>query len=104
MAVALSSRQIGYARQLCRTRICVKRSSAVRTRGAPEQCCSSGLKAPLHWRPKMLKTNQGMTGKADVMAKGQVRSNKEARKPKAKAPKKTNASNTSRKISGIGKA
>ena len=36
------------------------------------------------------------------MAKGQVRSNKEARKPKAKPPKKTNASNpTTRKLLGI---
>jgi hypothetical protein len=31
------------------------------------------------------------------MAKGQVRSNKEARKPKAKAPKKLNASALSKK-------
>lgn len=31
------------------------------------------------------------------MAKGQVRSTKEARKPKAKGPKKTNASNPSKK-------
>ena len=38
------------------------------------------------------------------MAKGQLRSNREARKPKAKAPKKTIASNTSRKAPGIGKA
>ena len=38
------------------------------------------------------------------MAKGQVRSNKEARKPKAKAPKKTNASTPSRKTLGISKA
>lgn len=35
------------------------------------------------------------------MAKGQVRSNKEARKPKAKPQKKTNASNPSRKLLGI---
>jgi hypothetical protein len=31
------------------------------------------------------------------MAKGQVRSSREARKPKAKPPKKTNASNPSMK-------
>ncbi len=31
------------------------------------------------------------------MAKGQIRSNKEARKPKSKGAKKTNASNPSRK-------
>jgi hypothetical protein len=35
------------------------------------------------------------------MAKGQKRSNKEARKPKAKAPKKSNASQPSRKLLGI---
>lgn len=35
------------------------------------------------------------------MAKGQKKSNKEVRKPKAKAPKKTNASQPSRKIMGI---
>jgi hypothetical protein len=35
------------------------------------------------------------------MAKGQMRSNKEARKPKAKAPKKSNVSNHSNK--GIGR-
>lgn len=38
------------------------------------------------------------------MAKGQVRSNKDARKPKAKAPKKTNVSKPSRKTLGISKA
>lgn len=36
------------------------------------------------------------------MAKGQMRSNKEARKPKAKAPKKGNASQPSKKPFGIG--
>ena len=36
------------------------------------------------------------------MAKGQMRSTKEARKPKAAAPKKNNAANPSRK--GIGRA
>lgn len=36
------------------------------------------------------------------MAKGQMRSTKEPRKPKAKGPKKSNASNPSRK--GIGRA
>jgi hypothetical protein len=36
------------------------------------------------------------------MAKGQKRSNKEARKPKAKAPKKSNASQPSKKLLGIG--
>ena len=35
------------------------------------------------------------------MAKGQKRSNKEARKPMAKEPKKTNASQMSRKLMGI---
>jgi len=35
------------------------------------------------------------------MAKGQKRSNKEVRKPKAKEPKKTNASEVSRKTVGI---
>jgi hypothetical protein len=35
------------------------------------------------------------------MAKGQKRSNKEVRKPKAKAPKKTNASEVSKKTVGI---
>jgi hypothetical protein len=35
------------------------------------------------------------------MAKGQKRSNKEARKPKAKAAKKLNASQASRKLLGI---
>lgn len=35
------------------------------------------------------------------MAKGQKRSNKEVRKPKAKAPKKTNASQLPRKTIGI---
>lgn len=35
------------------------------------------------------------------MAKGQKRSNKEARKPKAKAPKDTSASQSSRKLIGI---
>ena len=35
------------------------------------------------------------------MAKGQRRSNKEVRKPKAKGPKKTNASNPSKKPVGI---
>jgi len=35
------------------------------------------------------------------MAKGQKRSNKETRKPKAKAPKKTNASEASKKTIGI---
>jgi len=35
------------------------------------------------------------------MAKGQKRSNKEPRKPKAKAPKKTNASQPSTKQLGI---
>lgn len=34
------------------------------------------------------------------MAKGQIRSNKELRKPKAKAPKKGNASNPSRQPVG----
>ena len=34
------------------------------------------------------------------MAKGQMRSAKEKRKPKAQVPKKTNASNPSRKGSG----
>jgi hypothetical protein len=34
------------------------------------------------------------------MAKGQVRSNKEPRKPKAKGPKKGNASNPSKKPVG----
>jgi hypothetical protein len=38
------------------------------------------------------------------MAKGQIRSNKEVRKPKAKPPKKTNASTPSRKTLGIGDA
>lgn len=38
------------------------------------------------------------------MAKGQLRSKREARKPEAKAPKKTIASNTSRKALGISKA
>jgi hypothetical protein len=33
----------------------------------------------------------------DAMAKGQKKSNKEARKPKAEGPKKTNASNPSTK-------
>ena len=35
------------------------------------------------------------------MAKGRKRSNKEVRKPKAKAPKKTNASEPTRKPVGI---
>jgi hypothetical protein len=35
------------------------------------------------------------------MAKGQKRSNKEARKPKAKTSKKPNASQPSRKVLGI---
>ncbi len=35
------------------------------------------------------------------MAKGQKRSNKEARKPKGKAPMKSNASQPSRKLLGI---
>lgn len=35
------------------------------------------------------------------MAKGQIRSNKEARKPKVKTPEKTNASKPSRKALGI---
>lgn len=35
------------------------------------------------------------------MAKGQRRSNREVRKPKAKGPKKTNASNPSKKRVGI---
>lgn len=35
------------------------------------------------------------------MAKGQVRSNKEARKPKATKPKKTNVSAPSRKGGGL---
>lgn len=34
------------------------------------------------------------------MAKGQMRSTKEPRKPKAKGPKKTNASNPSQKGNG----
>jgi hypothetical protein len=34
------------------------------------------------------------------MAKGQIRSNKEARKPKAKGPKKGNASNPSNRPVG----
>ena len=38
------------------------------------------------------------------MAKGQKRSNKEVRKPKAKAPKKLNASQPSRKTMGIATA
>jgi hypothetical protein len=37
------------------------------------------------------------------MAKGQRRSNKEVRKPKANAPKKTNVSNPSTKGSGLSK-
>ena len=48
-------------------------------------------------------------GKADnpkqkdlVMAKGQKKSNKEVRKPKANAPKKTNASAPSMKSRGLG--
>lgn len=36
------------------------------------------------------------------MAKGQIRSNKEVRKPKAKTPKKSNVSNASRKPTGLG--
>ena len=36
------------------------------------------------------------------MAKGQMRSNKEPRKPKAKGPKKGNASNPS--LKGLGRA
>ena len=35
------------------------------------------------------------------MAKGQKKSNKEVRKPKAKAPKKMNASQPSRKTMGM---
>ena len=35
------------------------------------------------------------------MAKGQVQSNKEARKPKAKPPKETSAPNPTRKLLGI---
>ncbi len=35
------------------------------------------------------------------MAKGQMRSNKEARKPKAKPPKKGNASNPTQKATGL---
>lgn len=38
------------------------------------------------------------------MAKGQIRKNKEVRKPKAKPPKKTNASTPSRKTLGISDA
>jgi len=38
------------------------------------------------------------------MAKGQRRSNKEVRKPKANPPKKSNASNPSTKGSGLGLA
>lgn len=38
------------------------------------------------------------------MAKGQRRSNKEVRKPKANVPKKGNASNPSTKGSGLGPA
>ena len=37
------------------------------------------------------------------MAKGQKRSNKEIRKPKANAPKKTNASAPSSKSTGLSK-
>lgn len=51
-----------------------------------------------------LKTIQSHVGGAATMAKGQVRSNKETRKPKAKAPKKTNASTPSRKTLGISNA
>lgn len=36
-------------------------------------------------------------GRMGIMAKGQLRSTKETRKPKAKAPKKTNASKPSKK-------
>jgi len=38
---------------------------------------------------------------ADEMAKGRNRSNQEVLKPKAKAPKKTNASEATRKPVGI---
>ena len=38
------------------------------------------------------------------MAKGQRRSNKEVRKPKANAPKKSNVSNPSTKGGGLSKA
>jgi len=50
----------------------------------------------------MLQNSRGAkAGRPKIMAKGQKRSNKEVRKPKAKVPKKTNASQLSKKTMGI---
>jgi len=54
-------------------------------------------------RPKFLKSDRRGERGADAMAKGQVRSNKEVRKPKAETPEKPNASKPSRKTLGISK-
>lgn len=54
--------------------------------------------------PKTLTASPGGAHGTGTMAKGQIRSNKEARKPKAKAPKKANASKPSRKTLGISNA
>ncbi|HEY0012737.1 MAG TPA: hypothetical protein VGB79_07770 [Allosphingosinicella sp.] len=51
-----------------------------------------------HSAPNGCKGGIGITTNEDsTMAKGQKKSNKEARKPKAEAPKKQNASNPSTK-------
>ena len=55
-------------------------------------------------RPKMSRASPGDALGTVTVAKGQVRSNKETRKPKAKAPKKANASKPSRKTLGISNA
>lgn len=55
-------------------------------------------------QPKTLRSNPGGVRGTGTMAKKQDRSNREASKPKAKAPKKTNVSKPSRKTLGISNA
>jgi len=51
--------------------------------------------------PMLQDSRDAEAGRPKIMAKGQKRSNKEVRKPKAKVPKKTNASQLSKKTMGI---
>ena len=72
----------------------LERSAGCGSRG---RSCSSGSRRTSARGPRIRRSNNSGRSKGKAMAKGQIRSNKEARKPKAKGAKKGNASNPSRK-------
>jgi len=82
--------------------ICELFSKAALTLGRSGRDCSIVWKRISTPALQMLQNSRGAkAGRPKIMAKGQKRSNKEVRKPKAKVPKKTNASQLSKKTMGI---